>query len=55
MLEILPTRRNAEHRSAVATVYGHEDDPKVLEVNFFTKTTRQIVIDAEKLSHDSIV
>ncbi len=60
MFQILPIRRNVEHRNVVATLYAPVRIGKVLEVQtFFTKTTRQVVIDAEKFimcqSHDSIV
>ncbi len=59
MFEILPIRRTVEHRSAVATLQPNLLIVKVLEVQIFTKTTTQVVIDAEKLimrqSHDSMI
>ncbi len=55
----MPIQRNVEHHSAVATLYCGVLLHKVEEVQtYFTKTTRQDLIEAEKLimrqTHDMI-
>ncbi len=58
MSEILPIRRNVEHRNAVDTLYGALLIHKVFEVQTFYKNDKAGVLnDAEKFmmrqSHDS--
>ncbi len=48
VFEILPIRRNVEHRSALDTLYYCRRSQKVLEVQTFYKNDQQVVIDAEK-------